>query len=145
MKAIGNHLRPPPGGGERQVTQLIEDDGVHVDELFGEVTFPALLLFPIQLIDYIERLEHVIGQKGLLVENLWPDVTGNNKPIVLLPFIGNLLGDLVINGIQGFFLEQVLKRLLKDVVSALDDHLGLLIGRGENLPITIRRFTPRDD
>ena len=44
------------GSWEREVAQFIKDDGVGVDQLFGQVPSLALLFLPLQLVHQIDRV-----------------------------------------------------------------------------------------
>jgi hypothetical protein len=55
----------------------------------------------------IEGLEHIIGEKGFLIEDFGTNVTRNDEPVILLPFIGDGLDDASRSGILGFLLEEI--------------------------------------
>ena len=93
----------------------------------------------------IKGFKHVVREEGLLIENLGADITGDDKPIVLLPFVCDLLGDLRSGGVLGFLAIYILNGLLQYIVRPVDDHPGLPIGGFKNLTIPIGSFAFGDE
>jgi hypothetical protein len=91
----------------------------------------------------IEGFEHIIGKEGFLIEDFGTNVTRNDKPVSLLPFIGDGLRDASRSGVLGFLLKQVLDGLFEDIMGAIDNHAGFIIRRGKYLTIAIGGFALR--
>jgi hypothetical protein len=90
---------------------------------------------------HVEDLELVIGKQGLLIEDLVTDVAGNDKPVILLAFIGHLLGDFSGCDILRFLVKEVLDGFLQHIMGTVDFKTGLLIGRDKDLTVAIIGFT----